>query len=64
MILKRNHIDRSFFRALTVAADVAKRVRDISWCVPRIDPSNDTKIMVEEDLNKKNNIDDFSYYEI
>ena len=37
-------------------------IRDISWCVPSIDPSNDNRIIVQKGLSKKNNVD-FSYYE-
>ena len=37
-------------------------IRDISWCVPSIDPCNDNKIIVQKGLSKKN-IVDFSYYE-
>ena len=36
--------------------------RDISWCVPSIDPSNDNRIIVQKGLSKKKNVD-FSYYE-
>ena len=37
-------------------------IRDISWCVPSIDPSNDNRIIVQKGLSKKNNVD-FSFYE-
>ena len=38
-------------------------IRDISRCVPSIDPNNDNRIIVQKELNKKNYID-FSYYEV
>ena len=66
LILKRNNIDRALHRinggADAVANDGNIEIRDISWCVPSIDPSNDKRIIVQKGLNKKNNID-FSYYE-
>ena len=37
-------------------------IRDISWCVPSFDPSNDNGIIVQKGLSEKNNVD-FSYYE-
>ena len=45
-----------------MANDGNIEIRDISWCIPSIDPSNDNRIIVQKRLNKKNNID-FSYYE-
>ena len=66
LILKRNNNDRSLFRvdagAGAVANDGNIDIRDISWCLPSIDPSNDNRITVQKGLNKKNNTD-FSYYE-
>ena len=68
LILKRNNNDRALFRvdagagAGAVANDDNVDIRDISWCVPSIDPSNDIRIIVQKGLSKKNNID-FSYYE-
>ena len=66
LILKRNNNDRALHRvgagALAVANDGNMEIRDISWCVPSIDPSNDNRIIVQKVLIKKNNID-FSYYE-
>ena len=68
LILKRNNNDRALFRVNAGADAVAKNgnldIRDISWCVPSIDPSNDTRIIVQKGLSKnnKNNIIDFSYY--
>ena len=66
LILKRNNNDRALYRinagADAVANDGNIEIRDISWCVPSIDPSNDNRIIVQKGLNKKNNID-FGYYE-
>ena len=66
LILKRNNNDRALFRvnagADAVANDANIDIRDISWCVPSIDPSNDNRIIVQKGLIKKNNVD-FSYYE-
>ena len=45
-----------------VANDGNIEIRDISWCVPSIDPSNDNRIIVQKGLSKKNSVD-FSYYE-
>ena len=66
LILKGNNNARSLFRVDAdpdrVANDGIIEIRDISWCVPSIDPSNDNRIIVQQGLNKKNNID-FNYYE-
>ena len=66
LILKRNNNDRALFRVNAnpgaVANDGNIDIRDISWCVPSIDPSNYNRIIVLKGLNKKKNID-FSYYE-
>ena len=66
LILKRNNNDRALYRINAnpgaVANDANIEIRDISWCVPSIDPSNDNKIIVQKGLSKKNNVD-FSYYE-
>ena len=66
LILKRNNKDRALFSvnagADAVANDANIDKRDISWCVPSIDPSNDNRIIVQKGLSKKNNVD-FSYYE-
>ena len=66
LILKRNNNDRALFRVNAnlgaVANDGNIEIRDISWCVPSIDPSNDNRINVQKGLSKKNNVD-FSYYE-
>ena len=66
LILNRNNNDRALFRvnagADAVGNDDNIDIRDISWCVPSIDPSNDNRIIVQKGLNKKN-IVDFSYYE-
>ena len=59
--LKRNNNDRALFRvnsgAGAVAYDGNIDIRDISWCVPSIDPSNDNRIIVQKDFSKKNNVD-------
>ena len=66
LILKRNNNDRALFRVIAgadaVANDANIDIRDISWCVPSIDPSNDNRIIVQKGLSKKNNVD-FRYYE-
>ena len=66
LILKRNNNDRALYRVNAnpgaVANDGNIEIRDISWCVPSIDPSNDNRIIVQKGLSKKNNVD-FSYYE-
>ena len=66
LILKRNNNDRALYRVNAnpgaVANDGHIEIRDISWSVPSIDPSNDNRIIVQKDLSKKNNVD-FSYYE-
>ena len=66
LILKRNSNDRALFRvnagADAVANDANIDIRDISWCVPGIDPSNDNGIIVQRGLSKKNKVD-FSYNE-
>ena len=66
LILKRNNNDGALYRVNAnpgaVANDGNIENRDISWCVPSIDPSNDNRIIVQKGLSKKNNVD-FSYYE-
>ena len=66
LILKRNNKDRALYRVNAnpgaVANDGNIEIRDKSWCVPSIDPSNDNRIIVQKRLNKKNNVD-FSYCE-
>ena len=66
LILKRNNNDRALYRVNANPGAVANNgnieFRDISWCVPSIDPSNDNRIIVQKGLCKKNNVD-FSYYE-
>ena len=66
LILKRINNDRALFRVNAdlgaVANDGNKEIRDISWCVPSIDPSNDKRVIVQKVLSKNNNVD-FSYYE-
>ena len=50
LLLKRNNNDRALFRvkagADAVGNDDITNIRDISWCVPSIDPSNDNRIIV------------------
>ena len=66
LLLKRNNNDRALYRVNAnpgaVANDGNTEIRDISWCVPSIDPSNDNRIIVQKGLSKKNNVD-FGYYE-
>ena len=66
LILKRNNNDRALYRVNANPGAVAKdgniEIRDISWCVSSIDPSNDNRIIVQKGLSKKNNVD-FSSYE-
>ena len=66
LILKRINNDRALYRVNAnpgaVANDGNIETRDISWCVPSIDPSNDNRIIVQKCLSKKNSVD-FSYYE-
>ena len=66
LILRRNNNDRALFRvnagADAVGNDGSIDIRDISWCVPSIDPSNYNRIIVQKGLSKRNNVD-FSYYE-
>ena len=54
--LKRNNIDSDVFRVNAGAAAVANdgniEIRDISWRVPSIDPSNDNGIIVLKRLSK------------
>ena len=40
LILKRNNDDRINAGAGAIANDDNREIRDISWCVPSIDPSN------------------------
>ena len=66
LTLKRNNNDRALYRvnadADAVDNDGNIEIRDISWCVPSIDPSNDNRIIVQKGLSKKNNVD-FGYCE-
>ena len=66
LLLKRNNNDRALYRVNAnpgaVANDGNIEIRDISWCVHSIDPSNDNRIIVQTALSKTNNVD-FSYYE-
>ena len=60
LILKRNNNDRALYRTNAnpgaVGNDANIKIRDISWCVLSIDPSNDNRIIVQKGLNKKNNV--------
>ena len=60
LILKRNLNDRALYRVNAGAGAVANdgniEIRDISWCLPSIDPSADNRIIVQKGLNKKNNV--------
>ena len=55
LILKRNNNDRALYRVNAnpgaVANDGNIDIRDISWCGPSIDPSNDNRIFVQKGLN-------------
>ena len=66
LILKRINNDKALYRINAnpgaVANDANIENKDISWCVPSIDRSNDNRIIVQKGLSKKNNVD-FSYYE-
>ena len=66
LILKRNNNDRALYRINAnpgaVGNDGNIDIRDISWCMPSINPRNDNRIIVQKSLSKKNNVD-FSYYE-
>ena len=66
LILKRNNNDRALYRVNANPGaggnDANIEIREISWCVPSFDPNNDTRIIVQKGLSKKNNVDS-SYYE-
>ena len=66
LLIKRNNNDRALYRVNAnpgaIVNDGNIEIRDISWCLPSIDPSNDNRIIVQTGLSKKNNVD-FSYYE-
>ena len=66
LILKRNNKVRALYRINAnpgaVANDANLESKDISWCVPSIDPSNHNRIIAQNGLTKTNNVD-FSYYE-
>ena len=53
---------RAYAGADAAANDGNIDIRDISWCVPSIDTSNDNRIIVQKGLIKKSN-NDFRYYE-
>ena len=52
LLLKRNNNDRALYRVnanpCAVANDGNIEIRDISWCVPSIDPSNYHRIIVQK----------------
>ena len=66
LILKKNKNYRALFRVNAnpgaVANDANIEIRDLSWFVPSIDPSNDNRNIVQKGLSKTNNVD-FIYYE-
>ena len=66
LILNRNNNDRALYRVNAgsdaVGNDGNIDIRDITWCVPSNDPSNDNRVIVQKGLSKKNKVD-FSYYE-
>ena len=66
LILKKNNNDIALFRVNAgvdaVGNDGNIDIRDTSWCVPSIDPSNDNRIIGQKGLSKNNNVD-FSCYE-
>ena len=57
LLLKRNSKDRALFRVNADAAAVANdgniEIRDISSCLPSIDPSNGNRIIVQKELKKE-----------
>ena len=61
LILKRNNNDIALYRVNAdpgwLANDVNIDIRDISWCLPSIAPSNDNRIIVQRGLTKKNSVD-------
>ena len=66
LVLKRNNnndraLDRIIANPGAVANDANIEIRDISWFVLSIDPSNDNRFFVQKGLSKKNSVD-FSYY--
>ena len=57
LILKRNNNERALFRvnagADAVGNDSKIDIRELSWCVSSIDPSNDNRIIVQKVLVKR-----------
>ena len=57
LILKRNNNDRALYRINAnpgaVGNDGNIDIRDISWCVPSINPSIDNRIIVQKGLSKR-----------
>ena len=56
LILKRINTDRALFRVDAYPGRVADygniEIRDISWCIYSVDPSNDNRIIVQKGLSK------------
>ena len=52
LIFKKTNDDRTLFRVDVdpgrVANDGNIEMRDISWCIPSIDPCNDNRIIVQK----------------
>ena len=52
-----NNNDRALYRVIAGAGAIGHdgniKIRDISWCVPGIDTSNDNRIILQRDLSKK-----------
>ena len=57
LILKRNNNDRALFRfnagSDAVANDGKIEIRDLSWRVSSIDPSNDNRFIVQKGLRRE-----------
>ena len=55
LILKRNNNDRALYRINANPGAVGNGgnidIRDISWCVPSINHSNDNRIIVQKGLS-------------
>ena len=66
LVLKIHNNDRALLRvnagAGAVANDGNLDIRDISWCVPGIETSNDNRIIVQKGLSDNKNIE-FRYFE-
>ena len=57
LILKRNKNDRALYRVNANPGAIANvcniEIRDISLCVPSVEPSNNNRIIVQKGLKKK-----------